>query len=68
MWQGASVRPSAASNAIQPILSGHMDWRTVAGMAGKSGRNCGHITASFSMEPSHYAPVKEELADVRQAS
>jgi elongation factor G len=25
-------------------------------------------TASFSMEPSHYAPVKEELADLRQAS
>jgi len=25
-------------------------------------------TASFSMEPSHYAAVKEELADLRQAS
>jgi elongation factor G len=25
-------------------------------------------TASFSMEPSHYAPVKEELADLRAAS
>jgi hypothetical protein len=25
-------------------------------------------TASFSMEPSHYAPVKEELADLREAS
>ena len=25
-------------------------------------------TASFSMEPSHYFPVKEELADLRQAS
>jgi elongation factor G len=25
-------------------------------------------TASFAMEPSHYAPVKEELADIRKAS
>ncbi len=25
-------------------------------------------TASFNMEPSHYAPVKEELADLRAAS
>jgi elongation factor G len=25
-------------------------------------------TASFTMEPSHYAPVREELADLRQAS
>ena len=25
-------------------------------------------TASFTMEPSHYASVKEELADIRQAS
>jgi elongation factor G len=25
-------------------------------------------TASFTMEPSHYAPVKEELADIRAAS
>ena len=25
-------------------------------------------TGAFSMEPSHYAPVKEELADLRQAS
>jgi hypothetical protein len=25
-------------------------------------------TASFGMEPSHYAPVKEELADLRAAS
>jgi elongation factor G len=25
-------------------------------------------TASFTMEPSHYSPVKEELADLRQAS
>jgi hypothetical protein len=25
-------------------------------------------TASFSMEPSHYAPVKEELADLRVGS
>jgi len=25
-------------------------------------------TASFSMEPSHYAPVKEELADLRLPS
>ncbi|MGV2388604.1 MAG UNVERIFIED_CONTAM: hypothetical protein LVR29_10770 [Microcystis novacekii LVE1205-3] len=24
-------------------------------------------TASFTMEPSHYAPVKEELADLPQA-
>jgi elongation factor G len=31
-------------------------------------RNCTSGTASFSMEPSHYAPVKEELADLRQAS
>jgi translation elongation factor EF-G len=25
-------------------------------------------TASFTMEPSHYSPVREELADIRQAS
>ena len=31
-------------------------------------RNVTSGTASFSMEPSHYAPVKEELADLRQAS
>lgn len=31
-------------------------------------RNFTSGTASFSMEPSHYAPVKEELADLRQAS
>ena len=28
-------------------------------------RNFTSGTASFSMEPSHYAPVKEELADLR---
>jgi elongation factor G len=28
-------------------------------------RNVTSGTASFSMEPSHYAPVKEELADLR---
>jgi elongation factor G len=31
-------------------------------------RNVTSGTASFSMEPSHYAPVKEELADLRVAS
>jgi elongation factor G len=31
-------------------------------------RNFTSGTASFSMEPSHYAPVKEELADLRAAS
>jgi elongation factor G len=31
-------------------------------------RNATSGTASFTMEPSHYAPVKEELADIRQAS
>jgi len=31
-------------------------------------RNSTSGTASFSMEPSHYAPVKEELADLREAS
>jgi elongation factor G len=31
-------------------------------------RNVTSGTASFSMEPSHYAPVKEELADLRAAS
>jgi elongation factor G len=31
-------------------------------------RNFTSGTASFAMEPSHYAPVKEELADLRQAS
>ena len=31
-------------------------------------RNFTSGTASFSMEPSHYAPVKEELADLREAS
>jgi elongation factor G len=31
-------------------------------------RNFTSGTASFTMEPSHYAPVKEELADLRQAS
>jgi elongation factor G len=31
-------------------------------------RNSTSGTASFSMEPSHYAPVKEELADIRIAS
>ncbi len=31
-------------------------------------RNSTSGTASFSMEPSHYAPVKEELADLRAAS
>src|SRR5262249_47949050 len=30
-------------------------------------RNFTSGTASFSMEPSHYAPVKEELADLRVA-
>jgi elongation factor G len=30
-------------------------------------RNFTSGTASFSMEPSHYAPVKEELADLREA-
>ena len=34
--------------------------RTLSGMTGGQG--------SFSMEPSHYAPVKEELADLRAAS
>ena len=29
-------------------------------------RNFTSGTASFSMEPSHYAPVKEELADLRE--
>jgi elongation factor G len=31
-------------------------------------RNVTSGTASFSMEPSHYAPVKEELADLRQTA
>src|SRR5262249_38851985 len=31
-------------------------------------RNSTSGTASFTMEPSHYAPVKEELADLREAS
>jgi elongation factor G len=31
-------------------------------------RNFTSGTAAFTMEPSHYAPVKEELADLRQAS
>jgi elongation factor G len=31
-------------------------------------RNFSSGTASFTMEPSHYAPVKEELADLRAAS
>jgi elongation factor G len=31
-------------------------------------RNFTSGTASFTMEPSHYAPVKEELADLRAAS
>jgi hypothetical protein len=31
-------------------------------------RNVTSGTASFTMEPSHYAPVKEELADLRAAS
>jgi elongation factor G len=31
-------------------------------------RNSTSGTASFNMEPSHYAPVKEELADLRAAS
>jgi elongation factor G len=31
-------------------------------------RNFTSGTASFTMEPSHYAPVKEELADLRVAS
>ena len=31
-------------------------------------RNFTSGTASFTMEPSHYSPVKEELADIRQAS
>jgi elongation factor G len=31
-------------------------------------RNFTSGTASFTMEPSHYAAVKEELADIRQAS
>jgi elongation factor G len=31
-------------------------------------RNFTSGTASFTMEPSHYSPVKEELADLRQAS
>ena len=31
-------------------------------------RNFTSGQASFSMEPSHYAPVKEELADLKAAS
>ena len=31
-------------------------------------RNFTSGTASFTMEPSHYAPVREELADLRAAS
>ena len=31
-------------------------------------RNFTSGTASFTMEPSHYAPVKEELADLQIAS
>lgn len=31
-------------------------------------RNFTSGTASFTMEPSHYSPVKEELADLREAS
>src|SRR5262245_27956381 len=31
-------------------------------------RNVTSGTASFTMEPSHYAPVKEELADLRQTA
>ena len=31
-------------------------------------RNFTSGTASFTMEPSHYSPVKEELADLRAAS
>ncbi len=31
-------------------------------------RNFTSGTAAFTMEPSHYAPVKEELADLREAS
>jgi elongation factor G len=31
-------------------------------------RNVTSGTASFSMEPSHYAPVKEELADLRRTA
>jgi elongation factor G len=31
-------------------------------------RNFSSGTASFTMEPSHYAPVKEEMADLRAAS
>jgi elongation factor G len=31
-------------------------------------RNFTSGTASFTMEPSHYAPVREELADLREAS
>jgi elongation factor G len=31
-------------------------------------RNATSGTASFTMEPSHYAPVREELADLRAAS
>jgi elongation factor G len=31
-------------------------------------RNVTSGQASFSMEPSHYAPVKEELADLRQTA
>jgi elongation factor G len=31
-------------------------------------RNFTSGTASFTMEPSHYAPVREELADLKAAS
>ena len=31
-------------------------------------RNVTSGTASFTMEPSHYAPVKEELADIRKTA
>jgi elongation factor G len=31
-------------------------------------RNFTSGTAAFVMEPSHYSPVKEELADLREAS
>jgi elongation factor G len=48
-------------------IHAHIPLATVFGYTSDL-RNATSGTASFSMEPSHYAPVKEELADLRAAS
>jgi elongation factor G len=52
-------------NKGRAILNAYIPLATLFGYTSEL-RNFTSGTASFSMEPSHYAPVKEELADLRE--